>query len=138
MAKVAFLAVYTAVVVGVLEWAVTGSSGNEPRHRIEALVPGGVTTLTVAWALASLWVLVSWFRAPSASLAGDMAVLALYVLLVLYIDQWARRVALPTHGGISPSEVWLYLAGGIRVAYGFGAALTAVVAVGVVRGLRGR
>jgi len=137
MAKVAFLAVYTAVVVGILEWAVAGSSGNEPRHRIEALVPGGVTTLTVAWALASLWVLVNWFRAPSASVVG-MMVLALYVLLVLYLDQWARRVALPTDGGISPSEVWLYLAGGIRVAYGFGAAITVVVAVGVVRGLRGR
>ena len=67
-----------------------------------------------------------------------LVILGLYVLLVLYLDQWARRVAVPTKGGISPSEVWLYLAGGIGVAYAFGAALSIGVAAGVVWRLRGR
>lgn len=130
------LVLYTAVLVGTLEWAVAASTDIDPRHRLEALVPGGVTTLTVAWAVASLLVLVNWLRAPSTPAPG-LAVLGLYLLLVLYLDRWARQVALPTEGGISPSEVWLYIAGGISLAYAFGVALTVVVVAGVVRRLRG-
>ena len=128
------LAIYTVVVLGILEWAVTVSSGNESRHRIEAVVPGGVTTLTVGWALASVGVIVSWLRARAAPVAG-LSVLGLFILLVAYLSDWARRVALPTGGGISPSEVWQYLAGGIGVAVAFGAVLAAVVLVGVTRAI---
>jgi hypothetical protein len=67
---------------------------------------------------------------------GDIS--GLYVLLLLYLEEWARRVAVPTNGGISPSEVWLYLAGGKGVAYAFGVALSIGVAAGVVWKLRGR
>jgi hypothetical protein len=137
MVKVAFLALCTVALVGILEWAVVGSSGNEPRHRIEALIPGGVTTLTAAWAFAAVWAVVSWFRIPSSPIPR-LVILGLYVLLLLYLDQWARRVAVLTNGGISPSEVWLYLAGGIGVAYAFGAALSISVAAGVVWKLRSR
>jgi hypothetical protein len=137
MVKVAFLALCTLALVGILEWAVAGYSGNESRQRIEALIPGGVTTLTAAWAIATLWAVVSWFRVPSSPIPG-LVILGLYVLLLLYLDQWARRVAVPTNGGISPSEVWLYLAGGIGVAYAFGVALSIGVAAGVVWRLRGR
>lgn len=135
LARSALLAIYTAALVGVLEWAVVGFSGNEARHRVEAVVPGGVTTLTVTWGVASVWIVVSWFRARTGPAAG-LSVLGLFVVLVLYLLEWARRVALPTMGGIPPSEVWLFLAGGLRVAFAFGAVLSIVVLVGVIRGLR--
>jgi hypothetical protein len=129
------LTIYTAAVVGILEWAVTGYSGNDARHRVEAVVPGGVTALTATWALASVWIVVSWFRARGTPVAG-LSVVGLLFALGSYLLEWARRVALPTNGGISPSEVWLYLAGGLPVAFAFSAVLAAVVVVGVIRGLR--
>jgi hypothetical protein len=135
LTRSAILAIYTAALVGILEWAVAGYSGNEAVHRVEAVIPGGVTTLTVAWAVASVWIVVSWFRARTASAVG-LSVLGLFFVLVLYLLEWSRRVALPTRGGISPSEVWLLLAGGLRVAFAFGTALTVVVLVGLIRGLR--
>ena len=101
MVKVAFLALCTVALVGILEWAVVGSSGNESRHRIEPLIPGGVTTLAAAWTVATLWTVVSWFRVPSSPIPG-LVILGLYVLLLLYLHEWARRVAVPTNGGISP------------------------------------
>jgi hypothetical protein len=131
LTRSAVLAIYTVVVIGILEWAITGSSGNEPRHRIEAVVPGGVTTLTAAWALGSLWIIITWLRARAAP--AGLSVLGLFFVLVGYLVQWSRRLALPTGGGISPSEVWLYLAGGLGVAFAFGAVLTIVVLVGVIR-----
>jgi len=128
----ALLAVYTAAVIGVLEWAVTGTNGNETRHRVEAVVPGGVTTLTAIWALAAVWIVVTWLRTRAAPAVG-LSVLGLFLVLVGYLLEWSRRVALPTRGGISPSEVWLYLSGGLSVAFALGAVLAAVVLVGVIR-----
>lgn len=125
---------YTALFVGILEWAVMGATGNEARHRVEGLFPGGVSGLGLTWALGSIATLVGWLRVRSSPVTG-LVVAALYGLLMLYLEQWARRVALATSGGISPSEVWLYLSGGRVVAYGFGLAIAIVVAVGVVRGL---
>lgn len=126
---------YTAALVGILEWAVTGFSGNEALQRIEAVVPGGVTALNLTWAAASVGIVLSWFRSRAAPTAG-LSVLLLFFVLTLYLLEWSRRVALPTRGGISPGEVWLVLAGGMRVALAFGAALSIVVLVGVIRGLR--
>ena len=132
LTRSALLAIYTIVVIGILEWAITGTSGNETRHRIEAIVPGGVTTLTAGWALGALWVIVTWLRARAAPAAG-LWVLGIFLVLAGYLVQWSRRVAVPTGGGISPSEIWLYLAGGLGVAIAFGAVLTIVVLVGVIR-----
>jgi hypothetical protein len=102
---------YSILAVALLAWALATAPSSPqaigPTRTVERLVPGGVTTIGLAWGTAfAVTSLVALVR--GAAKATLLVTLVAFLFTWAFLEAWAWAVALPTQGGISPGEVWLY------------------------------
>lgn len=102
---------YSVIAVGLLTWVqVSAASAPQPGgpvHVVARLVPGGLTTIGLAWVTAfALTSLVALVR--GASRPALLVMLVAFVGAIGFLEAWTRAAALPTQGGISSADLWLY------------------------------
>ena len=102
---------YSIAAMALLGWALATSPSTPqaigPLRAVGGLIPGGVTTVGLAWGLAFALTSVAALTRG----AGKWVLLGTLLAFVAtwaFLEVWTQAAARSTQGGISPNELWLY------------------------------